>query len=135
MPRDITHEWDPSCPFCAVHERQEELRADNDRREVETSTTFYDLRYPVDSDDSGLAETIVATIPRVVVASTIISSAVTSIVVAARLVLISVSHNWFLKLQPGIAGCIGEGRYTAVVLVSAAVKNHGFDSSCFCSFS
>jgi hypothetical protein len=107
----------------------------HERRKGESSTTFYDFRHSVDINDSGLAETIVAAIPRVVFASTIISTAVASIVVTAILVLISVSHNWFLELQPGIAGCVGEGRYTAVVLVSAAVKNHGFDSSCFCSFS
>jgi hypothetical protein len=107
----------------------------HERREGESSTTFDDFRYPVDINDSGLAETIVTAIPRVVFASAIISSAVTSIVVAAILVLVSVSHTWFLELQPGIAGCVGEGRYTAVVLVSAAVKNHGFDSSCLCSFS
>jgi hypothetical protein len=40
-----------------------------------------------------------------------------------------------LELQSGVSGGVGEGRYTAVIFVSPAVKNHGIDSSFLGSFS
>jgi hypothetical protein len=51
------------------------------------------------------------------------------------LIGVSVSHDQLLKLQPGVASSVGEGRYTAVIFVSSAVKNHGIDTSCLSSFS
>ena len=107
------------------------------RCEGESSAPLPDLRYAIDIDHPRFAKPIVATISGVVFASTIVASAVTSIVVATIWiwVLVNVSHHWFLELQPGVAGCVGEGRYTAMVFVSSAVKNHRFDASCSCAFS
>jgi hypothetical protein len=51
------------------------------------------------------------------------------------LIVVGISHDQLLELQSGVAGCVGEGRYTAVILVSSAVKNHGFDTSRLSSLS
>jgi hypothetical protein len=107
------------------------------RSEGKTPPALHHLRYTIDIDHPRFAKPVIATISGVVFASTIVASAVTSIVVSTIWiwVLVNVSHHWFLELQPGVAGCVGEGRYTAVVFVSSAVKNHRFDASCFCAFS
>tara|TARA_B100000902_G_C27219707_1_gene868948 strand:+ start:1031 stop:1210 length:180 start_codon:yes stop_codon:yes gene_type:complete len=34
-----------------------------------------------------------------------------------------------LELQSGVSGGVGEGRYTAVIFVSSAIKNYGIDPS------